>query len=813
MLKIFSFFLSLPIAFAIIEAKGLSSSPTTSILLPHKDSHVTSPDPDMAILTTRLKASYVITENVTGLDEDVDSFLQLLTPPGIFSDLNYTPGEASNWGGYAHCTRMASFGSAYVSNMSKYYNSPSVYNALLGENGSLTWFLIEQPINPANWWYQMIGCGRPNSQLAVQFSSKLSPDQVVNITTVMYRAQWVSFTKTGTNAADIALVHIGNGLLNGNKSYVNEAFQIIWSTTVFSESPPPASPEGPKQDGSYMQHGAQLYNGNYGASWTKDCLSNLVLSQGTVFEAPPLAYGVITSVILDGCARMIHWPSAQWDVAVIGRQITNPGGQAVVGIGGDAGLLYPQLLQAAGGSRAKELIALAQALENPASSPPMPAYFAPYPATDFAVTTRATYYASVRMISARTAGGECINDQGKQSLHAADGVMYIMKTGHEYDNIAPTFDWELLPGITTQRGAVQLSCETTNGMGSGTMTGVLRRRDNETGFAFMDFNTTRYGQSLSAKKSYFLMDGFFLMIGNSIISNNNSYTVTTTMDSRLLSGDVQVSVDGGTSFSTLAQDNHSFPLSTTTGSSSPFLLATHSGMGYAVLPSSSTTNPEPPINAYLLNEPVTAPWDKVGTYEGGNQTNSMFTLWLEQGKESLGSYAYAIWPDITEKSFTSGGWKSALSRYTIWENTDSIQSVYDTSLNELSAVLYSGNKTALPLPSQLIAKSLTPPFECAVDVSLYTNGTETVFSVSFAAPSFLDTSTHAYYYSFNIDASFIPCQSPHCPGAVNMPKGYNGTRFLEWQCFSNGTVGFTNPPTQLQMGPGLSPQFNCAFSS
>jgi hypothetical protein len=46
-----------------------------------------------------------------------------------------------------------------------------------------------------------------------------------------------------------------------------------------------------------------------------------------------------------------------------------------------------------------------------------------------------------------------------------------------------------------------------------------------------------------------------------------------------------------------------------------------------------------------------------------------------------------------------------------------------------------------------------------------------------------------------------------------MPKGYNGTRFLEWQCFSNGTVGFTNPPTQLQMGPGLSPQFNCAFSS
>ena len=261
LLGVFLFFTNLH----LVTGKTLRRSSTFPLL---------SPDPDLTLLKSRLLSSYVIIDNVTGLDEDVSSFLPLVTPPGIFSDLNYTPGEASNWGGYAHCTRMASLGSAYVTNNSKYFNSPSVYSALLGENGSLRWFLIEQPQNPANWWYQMIGCGRPNSQLAVQFSDKLSPDQVANITTIMNRAQWVSFTKTGTNAADIALVHIGNGVLNGNKTYVNEAFQVIWSTTVFSGSPPPSSPEGPKEDGSYMQHGAQLYNGNYGASWTKDALSN-----------------------------------------------------------------------------------------------------------------------------------------------------------------------------------------------------------------------------------------------------------------------------------------------------------------------------------------------------------------------------------------------------------------------------------------------------------------------------------------------------------------------------------------------------------
>jgi hypothetical protein len=771
-------------------------------------------DPDMNTLNARLLSSYIVTFNVTGLDTDIDTFLPLVVSPGIFSDLNYTPGEATGWGGYEHCTRMASFGSAFVTNTSKYFNSQTVYEALLGKIGTFTWFMIEQPQDTANWWYQMIGCGRPIAQLSVQFANKLTPDQLVNATTLMNRAQWISYTKTGTNAADIALVHIGNGLLNGNKSYVSEAFNFIWSTTVYSSSPPPTSPEGPKQDGSYMQHGAQLYNGNYGASWTKDALSNLVLSQGTIFESPPPAYGVITTVILDGCAKMIHWPSAQWDVAVIGRQITNPGGQAVTGIGGDAGLLYPQLLLTAGGSRSKELIALALALENPASSPPMSAGFFPYPATDFAVTTRSTYYASVRMISERTAGSECINDQGKQSLHAADGVIYIMKTGHEYDNIAPTWDWELLPGITVQRGAAILSCQTTDGMGSGSMTGVLKRQDNQTGFAWMNFNTTRYGQSLTAKKSYFFMDNFFFFLGTSIISHIGNFTVTTTIDSRLLSDKVLVSIDGGSTFSTLQEDNHSFPLSTT---DSPPLLVAHDGMGYAILPV-SVNNPSPPISAFLLNSKVTAPWSNVGTYSGGNQTNSMFTLSMEHGESSStingASYSYAIWPDMTLQDFTSGKkWKDSLTRYIVWANTNSIQAVFDTSLNELSAILYAGNTSALLLPTSLIAKSLLPPFECSVDISLYKNGTETVFSVAFAAPSFLITSTHAYHYSFNIDANFIPCSWPNCPGAVNMPKGYNGTRFLQWDCYSNGTVGMTNPPTQLEMGVGLAPTFNCAFAS
>jgi len=575
-----------------------------------------------------------------------------------------------------------------------------------------------------------------------------------------------------------------------------------------------------------MQHGAQLYNGNYGASWTKDALSNVVVATGTVFAAPPAAYGVITTVILDGCARMLHWPSAQWDVAVIGRQITNPGGQAAVGQGGDAGLLDPGLLRRAGGARGAELEALAAALEDPARSPPMPRAFSAFPATDFAVQTRPGYYASVRMISARTAGGECINDQGKQALHAADGITYWMRTGNEYESIAPTWDWELLPGATVQRGGAPLTCATANGMGWGAATGVLRMRDNATGMAFMDFNNTRYGQHLLAKKAFFFLEGVLVMLGVGVASVPGAM-VTTTLDSRLLSGRVLLSTDG-VNFAPVGSGNFTSPLAppaappaaaaTGTGADAPLLLVTHSGTGFAVLPTAAAA---PPRAALLLADNVTGAWSSVGTYAAGNQTNPMFTLWLDHGaapgagKAGGGSYAYAVWPDTPEADFTAGAYRKDLARYSVWENSELVQAVYDSQAQELAAALYGGPASVLALPPALgPATHLSPPFACGVSVTALKNGTTPVLSIAFAAPTLLITAAHDYMYDFEVGGTaLVPCAWPNCPGAVPMPKGYNGTAFPKWDCLANGTLRVHGMASQLGMGVGLAPVVGCAMAA
>ena len=136
--------------------------------------------------------------------------------------------------------------------ISKFYQSAVLRDALLsGSTGTLSWFLREQPQDASNWWYQMIGCGRPIAQLALQFQAQLDAAAQANATALMERAQWAAHTSTGANAADIAVVHIGNGLVNGNATYVAEAFARLWGTVVYSASQPPSSPEGPKTDGSY----------------------------------------------------------------------------------------------------------------------------------------------------------------------------------------------------------------------------------------------------------------------------------------------------------------------------------------------------------------------------------------------------------------------------------------------------------------------------------------------------------------------------------------------------------------------------------
>jgi hypothetical protein len=104
------------------------------------------PDPDMATVEARLLASYVVASNVSGVDADIKSFLPLIVPPGQFSDLDYTVGQPTGWGGYDHCLRFAEMASALYTPASAYFDSAALRAALLdADKGVFAWFLSAQP--------------------------------------------------------------------------------------------------------------------------------------------------------------------------------------------------------------------------------------------------------------------------------------------------------------------------------------------------------------------------------------------------------------------------------------------------------------------------------------------------------------------------------------------------------------------------------------------------------------------------------------------------------------------------------------------
>lgn len=761
---------------------------------------VAAQTPDMQVVRQRLLQQFQIQMNFTAADEDIDSFLPLIEAPGIFNDLNYTPGVPTGWGGYAHCTRMEEMVAVYLTPNCSHFKNATLLAAIWDVFG---FWLRAQPQDPANWWYQMIGCGRPVGAITLQLQSVMSSEQVTNATTLMNLAQWISYTDKGTNAVDIGVVHICNGLVNNNETMVAEAFNVIYGTFQYAAGAAPTDPQGPKTDGSFMQHGPQLYQGNYGASWAKSAMLLISVTANTSYNASSASYDVVAHVTLDGCQRMMHFPSLQWDVAVIGRQVTNPGGQNVLGVGGDAMLIDPAIVRIVGGARGDEYMAFADRLLNPSAFPVLPQMTVFY-ATDYIVHTRAAYMASVRMISERTAGGECINGQGLQALHMADGVQYIYKTGFEYESIAPTWDWEKLPGTTVQHGGTQLNCSTADGNGQTALVGGVT--DGITGLAFMDFFTSRYGQYLLARKSYFFFEGVFINLGANI-STRAGYSVTTTLESRLLSGVVTLSTDGGASWSTVASGNHTY--AAPTSAASPLLLL-HDGIGYVVLGNNSAAS----ATVHVLNAPVTGNWSSVGS-NSGTQTNPMFTAWIDHGvfpsETHTADYAYYILPDTDAAAFPTA-WKAATSRFGVWRNDMSVQAVYDTVNNTLMAVVYD-NVSQLALPANLRANWIQLPFPMGfmMNVSVdQASGNDTLM-MYWSNPAALVTLTHAYPYWMPTGGAYVACEWPGCPTQFPTPKNYTGPPSLKWNCYENGTIWFTNPPAQSSMPDGIIPPIVCAF--
>jgi chondroitin AC lyase len=285
------------------------------------------------------------------------------------------------------------------------------------------------------------------------------------------------------------------------------------------------------------------------------------------------------------------------------------------------------------------------------------------------VHRKGNYYTSVRMFSNRLDNTDwpCAL-MGKKSHYIADGAMCIVRTGTEYKDIFPVWDWKMIPGATIEYTPDPLQIENLRTRGVKKFVGGAS--DDKYGMAAMDFSRG----ALTAQKAWFGFDEAIVCMGTNIQCRNQN-PVYTTLNQCLLEGSVLVS-DG----------EHEKGLSNAEHELNSVSWIHHDSIGYIF--------PEP-ANVNTANGIQAGNWQLITNKYGDEPiSKDVFKVWLNHGVAPQGAkYCYIIVPDITASCLEEYARNMNIS---ILQNTSDVQAVWHSTANLCQATFWKPGKLNLP---------------------------------------------------------------------------------------------------------------------
>lgn len=551
----------------------------------------------METIKRRILASWL--ESARG--DEARRLVDTLRPDGSWPDVDYQDGTRSGWRTPRHLSHVATLVRAYKSPQSDLRGSDEVRRAVFS---SLDYWL-EHDFQNSNWWWNQIGVPRALAPILLATEDELSDSERRRGLEILKRAK---IGMTGQNLVWVTEITALRGILENDAALVDAAYRRIADEIRVTTG------EGIQPDFSFHQHGPCLYNHGYGAAFVSDCSRIATQVAGTSFAFPPKKIATLASLILDGSQWMAR--GSVCDFGAEGREISRRGQSARY-----LGEAARNMLDLPTG-REDEFRALeARALDRPA--PPLEGN-RHFWRSDMMTHHRAGYYASARMFSRRIANTDhpC-NDEGLLSHHLADGCNVVLRTGGEYDEIFPAWDWQKIPGTTAE----QLPELTGSPRRQGERTFVGGVSDGTYGLAAVDFAL----DALTARKSWFFFDQEYVCLGAGITCRSENAVVTTVNQCRL-EGGVRAAEAG--EVRDLEQGTHDL------GSPAWVL---HDEIAYVFLA---------PAQVRLRNESQEGNWSLINrSYPKTPVSREVFTLWIEHGRRPAGAtYAYLVAPGIGASS-------------------------------------------------------------------------------------------------------------------------------------------------------------------
>ncbi|MHB9031152.1 MAG: polysaccharide lyase family 8 super-sandwich domain-containing protein, partial [Candidatus Latescibacterota bacterium] len=526
--------------------------------------------------------------------------LASLRPDGTFPNVPYDDAGPGNWRAAAHLSQALPLARRYAALGE---NSPERVRLREAIFQALDYWLGKDPQN-SNWWWNVIGVPGTLSQIYILLDEELEGSRRQKGLEIIARGK---LSMTGANLADVVNITIRRGVIERNIELVTKAVKMMEDEIRISLA------EGIQPDFSFHQHGALLYNHGYGAVFLSNCseLANLVA--GTAFAFPREKIDLLCRMILDGNQWMVRYGTK--DMGATGRGISRESGNSP-----SAGYLTPIIREmlSLNTGRDSEFRNLLSRLEGNTGVPLIGNRH--YWRGDYMAHHRAGYFASARIFSDRlfnTDGPS--NQEGLKSHHLSDGCTYIMRTGKEYHDIFPVWDWQKIPGTT-----VQLTPELVGKVNfKGTRPFAGGVSDGRYGCAAFDMERN----GLEARKAWFFFDDEFVCLGAGIRCETGN-PVVTTLNQCFLNGGMTVSRGGPAQKiapGSRALDRVSWVY--------------HDSIAYIF--------PEPQ-RISLANESRTGSWWEINHIHARDSvTKDVFTLWLDHGVSPQNArYAYIVAPGM-----------------------------------------------------------------------------------------------------------------------------------------------------------------------
>ena len=623
---------------------------------------------DMETVKKRVVEALMIYE----IDNDrVESLMSSFRQDGTWPGINYSDVSRTAFEHRYHYSNMLILAHAYKNKSSKYYKKKKVRETII----SALAYWVENDFFCDNWWYNQIGT--PNSMVSLMLimGDELPEDLVAKTQPIIGRAHLnASGARPSGDRIKIA------GILAKNLLFLNDAKQfedvikviegeikfVPWIGMQYGYTfrrnrgglgTGEANGRGMQYDYSFHHRTDGVNNTlSYGLGYAAAFVEWAVYTAGTQYSFSDEKLEQLVNYFLDGICKTAVFGKYP-DAGAKNRSISREGALRAYNAGMAEGLLLTT------DYRKDEIQEIADIRNNGIRPTLFHATF--FWHSEHFTFQRPDFFTSVRMYSTRIHNMEQpYNSEALFNHHRGDGTNHISRTGDEYYDIAPVFDYQKVPGATIMQKPEMPSEREIQKLGLTDFAGAVT--DGNYGAAAFDFKSPH--DPLCARKSWFFFNDEYVCLGSGI-SCKRRLLVVTTLNQCLLRDDVTI----------FSKHNKSVIEKGETAFEEVDWIF-QDGIGY-VFPEPATVN--------IKNGKATGSWYAINRQSDSPKDTvelDVFKLWINHGERpSDQSYQYIVVPATTVEKLELNTSRNNVS---ILSNTPEIQAVKHSGLKMCQAVFY-----------------------------------------------------------------------------------------------------------------------------